>query len=228
MWQIKYTLLLQSSKTKDTREHMETVLQELAILPGVIGSCVSIDNKKVLASSLPKSFSNSMATDATSNIKRMMQMAKVKGLAPQTMSIRYDKFTILATPVDESSTLLVLCEPGSNISLVATTASMLGPDIKKKLGQPQTKKTAPPKTVNKEEQEYINSKTTKALAQIRTALFDTVGPVAEMVYEDCYLHWTEEKSADVGRVFEFLACISREIDNDELFREFKTKISSLL
>lgn len=206
---------------------MKTVLQELAILPGVIGSCVSTNDTDILASSLPEFFSNSMATDANSNIKRMMQMAKVKGLAPQTMSIRYDKFTILAIPVDEASTLLVLCEPGSNTSLVATTASMLGPEIEKKLSQPQ-KETTASETTNSKEQEYINSTTTKALKQIKTALFDTVGPVADMVYEDCFLHWTEEKPADVGRIFEFLACISREIDNDELFAEFKSKISSLL
>ncbi len=87
---------------------MKTVLQELSMLPGVIGSCISVDNTDILASSLPDFFSDTMATDASSNIKRMMQMAKVKGLAPATMSIRYDKFTILAIPVDDKSLLLIL------------------------------------------------------------------------------------------------------------------------
>ncbi len=228
MWQTEYTQLLQSNKSKDINKHMKTVLQELAILPGVIGSCICLDSTTILASSLPASFSNTMATDANSNIKRMMQMAKVKGLSPQTMSIRYDKFTILAIPVDENSTLLVICEPGSNTSLVATTASMLGPEIEKKLSQPREKETAPPQTAKSTEQEYVDSKTTEALEQIKTALFDTVGPVADMVYEDCLLQWTENKPADMARIFEFLACISKEIDNDELFGEFKNKIASLL
>jgi predicted regulator of Ras-like GTPase activity (Roadblock/LC7/MglB family) len=207
---------------------MKTVLQELAILPGVIGSCISIENTDILASSLPEFFSNTMATDANSNIKRMMQMAKLKGLAPQTMSIRYDKFTILAIPVNEESTLLVLCEPQSNTSLITTTASILIPEIKKKLHLPQKKKGTAPKTDNSEEAEYINSKTTDALEQIKTALFETVGPAADMVYEDCLLDWTENKPADIGRISELIACISREIDNDELFSEFKSRISSLL
>lgn len=145
MWQTEYTQLLQSNKSKDINKHMKTVLQELAILPGVIGSCICLDSTAILASSLPASFSNTMATDAKST-----------------------------------------------------------------------------------EQEYVDSKTTEALEQIKTALFDTVGPVAEMVYEDCLLQWTENKPADVARIFEFLACISKEIDNDELFGEFKNKIASLL
>jgi predicted regulator of Ras-like GTPase activity (Roadblock/LC7/MglB family) len=207
---------------------MKTVLQELAILPGVIGSCISCDNTDVLASSLPAFFSNAMATDANSNIKRMMQMARVKDLSPQTMCIRYDKFTILAIPVDKSYTLLVLCEPSSNTSLVATTASMLGPEIKKKLRQPQKKEKTPPETANTDEQDYIYAKTTEALKQIKTALFDTVGPVADIVYDDCFIRWTEDNPADVRRIFELLGHISKEIDNDELFDEFKQRVSSLL
>jgi len=207
---------------------MKTVLQELAILPGVIGSCISVNNTDVLASSLPDFFSDTMATDASSNIKRMMQMAKVKGLAPATMSIRYDKFTILTIPIDNNSLLLVICEPGSNTSLVATTASMLAPEIEKKLGQQQQQESKTDKITVTQKQEYINPKTTNALKQVKTALFETVGPVADMVYEDCFLNWTENKPADIGRIFELLACISREIDNDEFFAEFKGKITSLL
>lgn len=207
---------------------MKTVLQELAILPGVIGSCITVNNGDVLASSLPEYFSNTMATDATGNIKRMMQMAAVKGLCPQTMSIRYDKFTILTIPVGDESSLLVVCEPGSNTSLVATTASMLRPELEKKLSQPQQEQTAPPPQAETQEQEYINSKTSNALAQVKKALFATVGPVADMVYEDCMENWTATNPADIGRILELIACISQEIDNPELFAEFKEKISSLL
>jgi len=207
---------------------MKTVLQELAMLPGVIGSCISVDNTDILASSLPGSFSNTMATDASSNIKRMMQMAKVKGLSPANMSIRYNKYTILAIPIDNNSLLLILCEPGSNTSLVATTASMLAPEIGKKLSQPRQVKVPKIDTATPKKQKYINSETTKALKQIKTALFETVGPVADMIYEDCFLHWTENKPADMGRIFELLADISKEMDNDVFFAEFKDKIASLL
>jgi len=202
---------------------MKTVLRELAMLPGVIGSCISTGNTDVLASTLPSFFSETMATDASSNIKRMMQMAKVKGLAPKTMSIRYDKFTILAIPITEDALLLVLCETGSNTSLVATTASMLAPEIAKKLSQPQQKKRDDSETL-----QYIDPRTNKALEEIKTALFETVGPVADMICEDCLFNWTENKAADMGRIFELLACISKEIDNDQFFAEFKNKISSLL
>ncbi len=206
---------------------MNTVLHELSMLPGVIGSCIN-SNNNILASNLPASFSKSMTMDAANNTRRMIQMAKVKGLAPANMSIRYDKFTVLAVPVDDISLLLVLCGRESNISLVATTASMLTPEIEKKLSQPQHEEVDTPEPLTLEKPEYINSKTSKALKEIKTALFETVGPIADMIYKDCYLSWTKNNPADIGRIFELLSCISKELDNDVFFAEFKDKIISLL
>ncbi len=209
---------------------MKTVLQELAVLPGVIGSCIVVNNVDILAPSLPDFFNDTMARDASSNIKRMMQMASVKGLTPKTMSIRYDRFTILTVPVNETSVLLVLCETGSNTALVATTAAMLGPELDRAFasGGTQTKQSAPVEEALPEKPKEVTEETNKALAQIKEALFATVGPVADMVYEDCRQRWSEKGEEDITRIFELLACISQEIDNSDLFAEFKSKISSLL
>ncbi len=208
---------------------MKTVLQELAVLPGVIGSCIVVNNVDILAPSLPDFFDDTMARDASNNIKRMMQMAAVKGLTPKTMSIRYDRFTILTIPVNSNSVLLVLCETGSNTALVTTTATMLGPELDRTLGSgPQTEQSAPVAEALPKQPKEITEETSKALAQLKEALFATVGPVADMVYEDCRQRWSEKGEEDIARIFELLACISQEIDNSDLFAEFKGKISSLL
>ena len=208
---------------------MKTVLQELTILPGVIGSCIVVNNADVLTSSLPDFFDESMAKEASNNISRMMQMAAVKGLAPKNMSIRYDRFIILTIPINEESVLLVLCETGSNTALVATTAGMLGPELSRKLtSDTPTEQSSPAEDVSPAQQKEITEATNQALAQIKEALFSTVGPVADMVYEDCRQRWKEKGNEDIARIFELLAYISQEIDDSDLFAEFKRKISSLL
>jgi predicted regulator of Ras-like GTPase activity (Roadblock/LC7/MglB family) len=213
---------------------MKTVLQELTILPGVIGSCIVVNNADVLTSSLPDFFDENMAKEASNNISRMMQMAAVKGLAPKNMSIRYDRFIILTIPINEKSVLLVLCETGSNTALVATTAGMLSPELSRKLTSDTPTEQSTPATatatakVSPAQQKETTKATNDALAQIKEALFSTVGPVADMVYEDCRQRWSEKGDEDIARIFELLACISQEIDNSDLFAEFKGKISSLL
>lgn len=211
---------------------MNTLSKEFAILPGVIGSCMFVRGEGMLLSSLPDFFTEVMVEEAANNIGRMMQMAEVKGLDPQTMSIHYDKFDIIAMPVNSSTILLVLCEPGSNTSLVSTTARMLGPELEKMLNQvPKPEKEPPaarPPTKSKENQDSIDKKTSHALSSIKQALFDTVGPIADMVYDECLERWTTDNPPDVSRIFELIGCISGEIDNPELFDEFKEKIAALL
>ncbi len=212
---------------------MNTISQEFSVLPGVMGSCVSGGNNDVFLSDLPDFFTNAMVNEASNNIGRMIQMAKVKGLTPQTMSISYDKFTIIARPINSDATLLILCDPGSNTALVSTTAQMLAPEIEKALNQaPKAPKEAPaaqePVEQNEPDPNFIDQQTTNALSQIKQALLGTVGPVADMVYDDCLERWTAHNPPNISRIFELVGCISVEIDNPDLFEEFKEKISALL
>jgi len=212
---------------------MNTISKEFSILPGVIGSCVSGQDNAVFLSDLPDFFTSTMVNEASSSIGRMMQMAKVKGLAPQTMSIRYDKFDIIGTPMASNAILLILCDPGSNTALISTTAQMLAPEIEKLIAQtppsrPETLVELVPESTNEEDQNFIDKQTSTALSQIKQALFETVGPIADMVYDDCLDRWTANNPPNVSRIFELVGCISSEIDNPDLFEEFKEKISALL
>jgi predicted regulator of Ras-like GTPase activity (Roadblock/LC7/MglB family) len=208
---------------------MKTVLQELTILPGVVGSCVVMGDGRVLAFSLPVFFTEGMAVESGSKMRRMMQMAAVKGLSPQIMSIRYDKYTVLALPINDEAILLTLCGSGNDTSLIATTCVVLQPDLEKKLNAAlEGKKQDQTGGAKPEAPAESNEEIEKALALIKKSLFETIGPVADMVYAECVQRWTENANADMGRMFELLACISQEIDSSELFTEFKGKIVSLL
>jgi predicted regulator of Ras-like GTPase activity (Roadblock/LC7/MglB family) len=213
---------------------MNTISKEFSILPGVLGSCVSGQDNAIHLSDLPAFFSAAMVSETSSSIGRMIQMARVKGLAPQTMSIRYDKFDIIAKPITPDATLLIICEPGSNTALVTTTAQMLAPEIEKNLAQASpTQKPTPepepePEIVSEIKPDVIDDQTSSALSQIKQALLDTVGPVADMVYDDCLERWTASSPANISRIIELVGCISSEIDNPDLFEEFKQEISALL
>lgn len=157
-----------------------------------------------------------MVKEATANISRMIQMAEVKGLSPQTISIRYDNFELIAMPVGSSGILIVLCKLDGNTSLVATTACMLEPELKKMLQQTPKTPSRP-----KEALKAVDEKTSHLLGDIKQALFDTVGPIAGMVYDDCLEHWTTNGQPETFRISELFNCISEEIDNPKLFSEFK-------
>jgi predicted regulator of Ras-like GTPase activity (Roadblock/LC7/MglB family) len=210
---------------------MNVILKEILALPGVHGTCVIDENQNVQIADLPESFTTTMASDVSSNVGRMMQMAGVKGMESQSIAINYDKFIILALSLQNKALLLIICAPGSNSALAMTTARMLAPEIEKSLqqdpGQEQAQ-TAEPTGQGEPSATQVNEKTTQALDYLKQSLFETIGPIAEMIYDDCFERWTENNHADISRIFELVGCISTEMDNPDLFQEFKGKIASLL
>lgn len=212
---------------------MNRIIKEILTLPGVIGTCVLNKKQQVLLTELPETFTEAMAVKVASNIGRMAQMAQVKGLEPQTISINYDTFIVVVLTLENDTLLIALCKPACNTSLVTTTASMLGSELVATLQQDQKTKIEQnsPETAPQPEESAgteIPPKTSKALEYLKKSLFETIGPIAEMVYGECYDRWTNNNAADIDRIFELVGYISTEIDNPDLFNEFKTKIASLL
>lgn len=208
---------------------MNVILKEILALPGVQGTCVLDENQDVQLANLPESFNTAMATEVSSNVGRMMQMAGVKGMESQSIAINYDKFIILGLSLQDKALILILCAPGSNSALVMTTARMLAPEIEKSLQQSQEQEAATDSTgQGAATSAQVNEKTAQALDYLKQSLFETIGPIAEMIYDDCFERWTANNHADISRIFELVGCISTEMDNPELFQEFKGKIASLL
>ena len=208
---------------------MNVIIKEILALPGVVGTCVLDAQQTIRLANLPDLFTQEMATDVAANTGRMMQMAGVKGLTPKTISIHYDKFIILALAIQEKSLFLILCKPGCNTPLVTTTSHMLAPELEKTIQQEEQSPTTPADQNNDGTSSHqMDAKTEQALDFIKQSLFETIGPIAEMIYDDCLERWTANNPADISRVFELVGCISTEMDDPDLFQEFKGKIASLL
>ena len=211
---------------------MKTILKEILSLPEVVGSCVIDKDLGIQLSDLPDFFTEAMAMEVNRHVGRMAQMAEMKGLEPQTISISFGKFLILGLFISKSFLFLILCKPGCNTSLVTTTAYMLAPELKKILDQNiLTIEYSPTDDIPEASEpalEQVSLETTQALEHIKQSLFETVGPVAEMVFDDCIEQWTEITPPDISGISELVDYISREINSPELDEEFKKKISSIL
>ena len=211
---------------------MNAILKEIVLLPEVVGSCVIDKDLGIQLSDLPDFFTDDMAIEVNKHVGRMIQMAEMKGMEPQTISISYGEFIILALSISKTFLLLVLCKPACNTSLVTTTAYMLAPELVKILDQTMiTIEYSPTDDISEPTESspgQVSLETTQALEHIKQSLLETVGPVAGMVFDDCIKQWTETDPADISRISELIDNISMAINSPELDKEFKKKILSIL
>lgn len=208
---------------------MKDVFKEIAVLPGVAGSCLFSKSRGNICSELPADFSDDRIRDVAHHCSRLMQMAEVAGLGLQVLALRFDRFTLLAMPVDKDTSLLTVCDAESNCSLVATTISMLAGDLASWLGSsrsgPGRDGTPAPSTPPVE---AITEELSPLLQGIGEALAFAIGPVADLVLEDHLDRWRRKGPQTRTRLGELVEMLSEEIDDEESIAEFKKRVEKVL
>jgi len=114
---------------------MKDVLDEITMLPGVIGSCLFNKKYGQLCPGLPSSFSKDTVENIFNRVTRLFDMGEIVEMDFQTLTLWYDAFILLATFVEKETLLLTVCQSWTNLSLLSTTISVMTRELKKELGK---------------------------------------------------------------------------------------------
>jgi len=210
--------------------YMKDVLNEIDVLPGVVGSCLFSKERGQLCSGLPPVFTDEAVLTIANRVSRLVQMGGMVDMDVQTIALRYDMYTIMTMPVDTDTLLVIACESRSNCSLIATTISMLAGELQSrlaKLAKESTPSSDTKEIAGKSDAGQEAERTASLLKQVRDALAFVVGPMADMVFDDNEALWTQKKPASTSRLPELIEMLAGEIGNDSA-AEFKERVNVFL
>lgn len=195
---------------------MDVFLQEITILPKVLGCFVYSGNLEIAGSKLPPVFQKQAAVTIGNLLSRTMQLATLASLDLSSLEISYRDSLLLIRPLDDGATLILICEPGVNKSLINMTIDMLADELNQSL----TAVPPPKRTSIVEELAASDSTLQPILAGCSSALTEAIGPIASVILEDCLNDWKETEPATVERIPELVQLLSREIDDKQRRRDF--------
>ncbi len=208
---------------------MRKLLQEIAVIPGVTGSCIFDKKEGPLCKDLHQDLSEQNVQTVGIHLVRLLQMGSMAGLAISSSHFRFDRYTVIGIPLDSDSILMTICDAQANCSLVATTAAMLAADMRDDLQRDlsPTRTTEPDRDgagSEKEDDTFIQIQ----LDEVEQALAGAIGPVAAVVMQDYLARWRQAGPSTSARVPELAEMLLQEIGNPELARNFSEKIKSIL
>ena len=115
---------------------MKDVLDEITILPGVIGSCLFNKKYGVLCPGLPSSFTDAKVEGIANRVTRLYEMGvSTAEMELETLTLWYDAFIVIATFMEKETLLLTICQLWTKLSLVSTTITVLTREIKNELAK---------------------------------------------------------------------------------------------
>ena len=209
---------------------MRKLLQEIAVIPGVTGSCIFDKKEGPLCKDLHQDLSEQNVQTVGIHLVRLLQMGSMAGLAISSSHFRFDRYTVIGIPLDSDSILMTICDAQANCSLVATTAAMLAADMRDDLKRDlsSTTTTEPDQEEGAGNEEEDDTFIHVLLDEIEQALAGAIGPVASVVIQDYLARWQQAGPGTSARVPELADMLLQEIGNPELARKFSEKIKSIL
>ncbi len=218
---------------------MDPLLQEITMLPGVLGCFVYNTEQQIVCSKMPPIFRENSMKSIGSLLSRTVQIGSMAMLSLKGIEMKYNESLLIIKPLPKEALLILVCEPSANKSLISMTTGILAEDIAKALANsakiqkiaPQAKKAQQTqkhqKQVKQEKEAAIDAKLAPILEQVKDALAMAIGPIAGPVMKDNIEIWAKQKSPSLSNLPALTILLCQEINDEKLEKEFMATIKTI-
>lgn len=212
------------------------------MLPGVLGCFVYNSNQQIAGKKMPPIFRDNAIQSIGSLLARTVQMGNMAQLQFTDIEFKYNESLIIINPLTGGALLVIICEPGTNKSLVSMTTDMLSKDIEASLSgapvaaaiqQPPPSQTAPTQKATQQAatpppaEAEIGADLAPVLEQIKDALALAIGPIAAPVMKDSIELWAQTNEPSIANIPALATILRHEIDDEDLEEEFMSELKAI-
>ncbi len=222
---------------------MDSLLQEITILPGVLGCFVFSSEQQIAGSKMPPIFKENSIRTIGNLLTRTIQIGNMAQLDFKGIEIKYNESLLIIKPLAKDALLIIICEPSANKSLISMTTGMLADDLAKAMTSSPASRQSPqqgsatratptnpvaPQTHQEPEKEAeISADLAPVLEKVKDALAMAIGPIAAPVMKDTIEIWAKEGVPSLANLPSLAKLLCDEINDEELEEEFLTEISQI-
>ncbi|MCF8057576.1 MAG: hypothetical protein K9K37_13190 [Desulfocapsa sp.] len=211
---------------------MDSLLQEINMLPSVLGCFVFNDEHQIAGSKMPPIFKENNITAIGNLLSRIIQMGTMAEFVFTDIEIKYNESLIVITPLSKGALLVIICEPSANKSLINMTTGMLSRDIEAAIakgitGAPVGGSTAAPEPAAPVQEALIDEALAPVLENVKDALAQAIGPIAGPVMKDTIEIWAQQGTPSADTLPALAKLLCDEINDKELEKEFMAELKTI-
>ncbi len=223
---------------------MDTLLNELKMVPGILGSFVYAGNLGITGSNLPSMFRDEALRQIGGVLTRIFKMGDSSGLSVSGYEIKYEEALMIVKRVDADCSFIIICEPTANYPFINMTASMMVPEVKaaveqlRKAPQEQVTRgipTMPSAQAREPAKELIDpNKVIKegalapVLDRMKVCLARSIGPIANLVLQETVSDWLSKGPPAKNRLRDLANLMAAQIGDKSQEKKFFDEISKII
>ncbi len=216
---------------------MNTVLNEIKSIPGIVGGFFFDATQGVQFSDLPPIFKDENLNKIGKVLDKMYGMSQSGLTNISDLFLYYEESTIIIRQIGKTSYLVVISDPQLNQNLLIMTMNMNEDELKamgKKFDEaneknimlsPAVEAVEPPVETVSAEDIIKNSPVSDQLQNMETALFKIVGPMAKIIFREAVQEWLQSQDPSESSIPMLLDILSKEINDPEKEQQYADLIS---
>jgi hypothetical protein len=201
---------------------MNTVLDEIKTIPGIIGGFVFGVTCGIQMNNLPPVFKDANLNKIGKVLDKIYRSSKAGSPDITELSLYYEESTIIVRPLGKTAYLIIMSEPSLNQNLITMSMNMVADEIiqmgetldRAAENKDSNAQTQPVKEISTEEI-INNSPLSEQLCGMQTALLKIVGPMAKIIFKDAINAWIGSNNPSESALPLLVEILLNEINNSE-------------
>lgn len=214
---------------------MDELLQEIKMLPGVVGVFVSVDKPDIIFSYVPDGYDHETLKSMGGSLQRIIKMNASCRLSVNSVEMRFPDAMVLVKHICDGSLLVMFCETEANFSLINMTSNMLLGELARGVEKVRANPEAAMREISAKKagsmdfaQAQNEEPLKNAIPVFQDALAKAIGPIAAMLVKEIVGKWLQGGACAQERFPELVDLFCQEIGDAPLEKEFRADTTRLL
>jgi len=206
------------------------LIDELKVIPGVMGACIVNSQTGVQVTNLPALFKVERLALVGKHLLKIYAAGRMSFDDLTDITLNYDESVVVARELERNTLIFAICDPTFNQNLLSMPFNLLHEEFK--LGnftEVETESVAMPAAPVPPPPPAVESQISqKLLAEMKEALGKILGPMAGFIFDEVMDNWLEQGASDSSRVEELIDQLNQEIDDPDKIDKYRQLISAAL
>lgn len=209
------------------------LIDELKVIPGVIGACIVDSQDGLKVTNLPAIFKSERLTLVGKHLQKLYSAGQVSFDDLTDITLNYDESVVVVRQLEQHTLIFAICDPTFNHNLLTMSFNLLYEEFK--LGNFAEAATVAPSTAE-EKSTIVSPPAEMAISGALQGLFmemkedlgKILGPMAGFVFDEVVDTWVEQGAPDFSRIEELVEQLNQEIADQDKIDKYRQLISSAL
>ncbi len=206
------------------------LIDELKVIPGVMGACIVNSQTGVQVTNLPALFRVERLALVGKHLLKIYAAGRMSFDDLTDITLNYDESVVVARELEKNTLIFAICDPTFNQNLLSMSFNLLHEEFKlgnftEVAAEPVTTVAAPELSAPSPVESKISQ---DLLAEMKGALGKILGPMAGFIFDEVMDNWLEQGPPDASRIEELIDQLNQEIDDQDKIDKYRQLISSAL